>query len=79
MKRKRDLMKTKRTTVASIEKEMQMPRSTESVRNDRRYQAELTAEKVAEAGKSLSLGKFPMKDDSDPAWVPTRFASRNPS
>jgi hypothetical protein len=28
MKRKRDLMKTKRTTVASIAKEMQMPRST---------------------------------------------------
>jgi hypothetical protein len=57
MKRKRDLMKTKRTTVASIEKEMQMPRSTESVRNDRRYQATLTAGKVAQAGNSLSRRK----------------------
>jgi hypothetical protein len=54
MKRKRDLMKTKRTTVASVEQEMQMPRLTESVRNDRRYQATLTAEKVAGAGNSLS-------------------------
>jgi len=50
-------MKTKRTTVASIEKEMQMPRSTESVRNDRRYQATLTAGKVAQAGNSLSRRK----------------------
>jgi hypothetical protein len=44
MKKKRDLIGTTRTTVASVEKEMQMPRLTESVRNDRRYQATLGAE-----------------------------------
>jgi hypothetical protein len=58
MKEEERLMKTKRTTVASVEKEMQMPRSTESVRNDRRYQAALTAEKVVEAGNSLSRKKI---------------------
>jgi hypothetical protein len=57
MKKKRNLPETERTTIASVEKEMQMPRSTESVRNDWRYQAGLTAEKVAGAENSLSRGK----------------------
>jgi hypothetical protein len=54
MKKKRDLIETTRTTVASVEKEMQMPRLTESIRNDRRYQATLPAEKVGGVGNSLS-------------------------
>jgi hypothetical protein len=57
MKKKRDLIDTTTTTVASVEKEMQMPRLTESVRNDRRYQAALTAEKVGGVGNSLSRRK----------------------
>jgi hypothetical protein len=57
MKKKRNLPETERTTIASVEKEMQMPRSTESVRNDWRYQAGLTAEKVAGAENSLSRRK----------------------
>jgi len=39
-----------RTTIADVKKEMDKPRLTESVRNDRRYQATLTAEKAAGAG-----------------------------
>jgi hypothetical protein len=39
-----------RTTIASIKKEMQKPRLTESVRNDWRYQAMLTAEGPAHSG-----------------------------
>jgi DNA-binding response OmpR family regulator len=45
-----DPIEIARTTIANVEKEMQMPGSTESVRNDRRYQATLTAEKAAGAG-----------------------------
>jgi len=39
-----------RTTIADVKKEMDKPRLTESVRNDRRYQATLTAEKAAGPG-----------------------------
>jgi hypothetical protein len=57
MTRKKDFIETTRTTVASVEKEMQMPRLTESVRNDRRYQATLTAETAGGTGNSLSRRK----------------------
>jgi hypothetical protein len=57
MKKKTDLIETTRTTVASVKKEMQMPRLTESVRNDKKYQATLGAERVGGVGNSPSQGK----------------------
>jgi DNA-binding NtrC family response regulator len=48
---RKDPIETAKMTIANVEKEMQMPGSTESVRNDRRYQVTLTAEKVAGAGE----------------------------
>jgi DNA-binding NtrC family response regulator len=47
----KDPIETAKTAIANVEKEMQMPGSTESVRSDRRYQVTLTAEKVAGAGE----------------------------
>jgi hypothetical protein len=44
MKKKRNLTETKRTTIASVKREMQKPRLTESVRNDRGYHAEPVGE-----------------------------------
>jgi len=35
-----------RATIASVKREMEKPRLTESVRNDRRYQAALLAERL---------------------------------
>jgi hypothetical protein len=46
-----------RTTIADVKKEMDNPRLTESVRNDRRYQATLTAEKSSR-GRESFVGKF---------------------
>jgi hypothetical protein len=39
MKRKRNLMETDRAKIASVKREMQKPRLTESVRNDPRNHA----------------------------------------
>jgi hypothetical protein len=38
-----------RATIASVKREMEKPRLTESVRNDRRYQAALLAERLLSA------------------------------
>jgi hypothetical protein len=43
-KKKRQLKATPRTTIADIRREMQEPRLTKSVRDDRRYQVVLAAE-----------------------------------
>jgi adenylosuccinate lyase len=40
MKKKRNLIATERTTIASVKKEMQKPRLTESVRNELNKHAE---------------------------------------
>jgi hypothetical protein len=44
-KKRKTPIETARTTIARVKKEMEMPRLTESVRNDRRYQAALAAQK----------------------------------
>ena len=44
MKKRNNLVKPARTTIASVNKEMQKPRLTESVRNDRRDQVVPAAE-----------------------------------
>jgi hypothetical protein len=44
MKKRKNLVKPARTTIASVNKEMQKPRLTESVRNDRRDQVVPVAE-----------------------------------
>jgi hypothetical protein len=49
-KKKKTPVEAARTTIASVKKEMGTPRMTESVRNDRRYQAGLATQK-SEAGK----------------------------
>jgi hypothetical protein len=43
-KKRKTPIETARTTLASVKKEMEKPRLTESVRNDRGYQAALSAE-----------------------------------
>jgi hypothetical protein len=43
-----------RTTLATVKEEMEMPRLTESVRNDTRYQAALNAETPARSWNSSS-------------------------
>jgi hypothetical protein len=54
MTKKRKIpLETARTTLASVKKEMEMPRLTESVRNDRGYQAALTAERPTRSMKSV--------------------------
>jgi hypothetical protein len=54
MKKRKIPLETARTTLASVKKEMEMPRLTESVRNDRGYQAALGGEISARSGKSSS-------------------------
>jgi hypothetical protein len=44
MKKKRNLIERKRTTLASVKREMQRPRLTESVRNQGRDRAEPVVE-----------------------------------
>jgi hypothetical protein len=46
-KKKKTPIETAKATIASVKKEMEMPRLTESVRNDRGYQAALSAETPA--------------------------------
>jgi hypothetical protein len=53
-KKKKTLIESARTTIASVKKEMEMSRLTESVRNDSGYQAELGAETPVRSGKSSS-------------------------
>jgi hypothetical protein len=45
-KTKKLLSSSAKATLAGIEKEMRLPRMTESVRSDKRYQATLTARKT---------------------------------
>jgi hypothetical protein len=53
-KKRKTSIETARTMLASIKKEMEMPRLTESVRNDSGYQAALGAETPARSWKSSS-------------------------
>jgi hypothetical protein len=53
-KKRKTPIETARTTIASVKKEMQLPRMTESVRNDWRYQAALGAETPARSWKGSS-------------------------
>jgi hypothetical protein len=57
LKKKRNSKESARATIASVKKEMEQPRLTESVRNDRRYQPTLTADKVGRVGNSPSRRK----------------------
>jgi hypothetical protein len=52
-KKRKTPIETARTTLASVKKEMEMPRLTESVRNDRGYQAALSAETLCSFMKRL--------------------------
>jgi hypothetical protein len=53
-KKKKTPIETAKATIASVKKEMEMPRLTESVRNDRGYQSALSAETPARSGKGSS-------------------------
>ena len=47
-----------RATIASVKREMEKPRLTESVRNDRRYQAALLAERLLSAPRVSYVDRF---------------------
>jgi hypothetical protein len=58
MKKKRETPnETRRTTIASIKKEMEMPRLTESVRNDSGYQATVDAQVTPNGNRSARGNK----------------------
>jgi hypothetical protein len=46
-----------RATIASVKREMEKPRVTESVRNDRRYHAALLAERLLSALRVSEVGR----------------------
>jgi len=53
MKKKRDLTERERTTLASVKREMQEPRLTESVRNEERNRAEPAVEEPSDRPQTV--------------------------